>query len=130
MKSTTELKLENLIRKLIKEESVHPKYIISYETDMGSGRYGGEFTNFEKAVKPAQLYYEKKKNAQNIQYVGVEPITHGDKFAIIFCTPEYFRDGGSAEFDNPNDRKIFRQALVKNMKTRQTQIGTYSIEAK
>jgi hypothetical protein len=126
MNSTIKLKLGNLIRRLINEESDRPAYVVSCEAKDGTAANSigrNRYTNFNAALGVAETWKSGPKFNKDIGYLGVQPISHGDKFAVLYCTPEWFRR--ESELDNPEDTKAFRTALLKCMKTGTTQIGVF-----
>lgn len=126
MKKETQLKLRNLIERVLREESV-PKYVIIAEASGGESipTIRRQLT-FEAAVKLAETFKEKNLSSKNLIFIAVHPWTHGDKFAIIYCTPEYFRSS-NFDMDSEEDRLVYRKAMLKYIKTKTTQIGTFSL---
>lgn len=121
--------IENYIRKVVRKtltEASIRKWRIEIDSDdnIGSG-IGKVFTNFNAAVKFAESVRDRGNRTYN--YIAVVSEDNGDKFAIIQCTPEYFKSDLSPNtFDSSEDAKNFRQAALKCIKTKQTQFGVWN----
>lgn len=133
----TKLKLENYIRKIVKEEfsdrkntisEVQSRYFISYYARVGEHGEAGTYPDFNSAYRAAIAKSRNEDFMDGLDYLGVEGSgTNANQFAIIYINDFYLNNKlGSSDFDNKVAANKFRTVAKKVLATGHPVRSTYS----
>ena len=133
----TKLKLENYIRKIVKEEfsdrkntisEVQSRYFISYYARVGEHGEAGTYPDFNSAYRAAVAKSRNEDFMDGLDYLGVEGSgTNANQFAIIYINDFYVNNRlGSSDFDNKDAANKFRTVAKKVLATGRPVRSTYS----